>query len=181
MAGEMAYNSPVKIVPLFSSEQIAAGVQRVAGEVQAHFGETEPVIALCLLNGAVWFAADLLRLLPVNFELHTLRLSSYEGMASSGQLQWHGLLPECRGKRVLVIDDVLDTGLTLREVSTALRAAGAVDVASAVAITKQGCNKSGYTADFCALYCGGEFLVGYGLDFNGRYRNLPYIGYVPAP
>lgn len=51
MVGEMAYNSPVKIVPLFSSEQIAAGVQRVAGEVQAHFGVTEPVLALCLLGG----------------------------------------------------------------------------------------------------------------------------------
>ncbi len=168
----------MQIIPLFSSEQIADGVKRVAREVQTYFGADEPVTALCLLNGAIWFAADLLRLLPVNFSLQTIRISSYEGTDSTGRLHWHNALPDCQGKRVLVIDDVLDTGLTLQEVCAALRAGGATTVATAVAITKKGCNKTGTTADFCALHCGNKFLVGYGLDYNGNYRNLPYVGYI---
>lgn len=181
----MPYNARMRMVPLFSREQIADGVQRVAQEIRRSLGDEEPVVALCLLNGALWFAADLLRLLPPNFELHTIRLSSYEGTSSTGQLQWHSSLPPCRGRRVLVIDDVLDTGLTLREVCSALRAAGAASVHTAVAITKDGCSTTGIAADFCALHCGARFLVGYGLDFNGRFRNLSHIACMeqaaPAP
>ena len=82
------------------------------------------------------------------------------------------------GKRVLVIDDVLDTGLTMKEVCDALLKNGASRVASTVAVNKSGRRSVQYEADFCALHCDDCFLVGYGLDYNGKYRNLPYIGYV---
>lgn len=168
------------IHPLYSEEEIQNATKRVAREIEARFGAEEPVVALCLLNGAVWYAADLLRLLPCNFELQTLRISSYEGTDSTGKLKWHSALPECSGKNVLVIDDVLDTGLTMKEVCTALRAMGAKDVASTVAVTKSGRREHDCEADFCALHCDNLFLVGYGLDFNGKYRNLPYIGYIES-
>lgn len=163
---------------LYASEQIQEAVNRVAEQVVQYYGEEAPVIALCLLNGAIWFAADLLRKLPLCFELQTVRLSSYEGTESTGQLRWHNELPDCKGKNVLVIDDVLDTGLTLKSVCDALREHGAAKVAAAVAIQKDGCCKVDYQVDFCALHCDDVFLVGYGLDFNGKYRNLPYIGYI---
>lgn len=168
----------MNIIPLYTAEQIQSAVQNVARRIEQHFGTEEPVVALCLLNGAIWYAADLLRCLPPNFELQTLRISSYEGTDSTGTLRWHSALPDCAGKQVLVIDDVLDTGLTMKEVCDALRHNGATRVASTVAINKKGRRTLACEPDFCALHCDDVFLVGYGLDFNGKYRNLPYIGYI---
>ena len=124
----------MNIKTLYSADEIREAVQRTAQEVESFFGREEPVVALCLLNGAIWYAADLLRHLPANFELQTIRISSYAGTESTGKLKWHNALPDCNGKQVLVIDDVLDTGLTMKEVCNALRANGATKVASAVAI-----------------------------------------------
>ena len=155
----------MNIKSLYTAEQIQDAVQKVARQVEDFFGSEEPVVALCLLNGAIWYAADLLRCLPANFELQTIRISSYEGT-------------DCAGKQVLIIDDVLDTGLTMKEVRDALLKNGATKVASTVAIDKKGRRTVAYEADFCALECEDFFLVGYGLDFNGKYRNLPYIGYI---
>ncbi len=168
----------MSIIPLYTAEQIQQAVRRTAEEIHAALGEEEPVVALCLLNGGIWFAADLLRFLPTNMELQTLRLFSYEGTKSRGNITWLNSLPDCRGKRVLVLDDVLDTGLTLKSVCDALWANGAALVLSAVAIDKIGCRTVEFDADFRALVCEDLFLVGYGLDFNGKYRNLPYIGYM---
>lgn len=166
------------ICQLFSPRQIQEAVQKTARDIEAVFGGTEPVIALCLLNGAVWFTADLLRCLPPNFELQTVRISSYEGTDSTGKLKWHGALPECTGKRVLVIDDVLDTGLTMKGVCEQLLAKGAAQVVSVVAVSKIGRRMVNFEADFAAMKCEDLFLVGYGLDYNGKYRNLPFIGYM---
>ena len=168
----------MNIRTLYTADQIQEAIHRTAAQILERFGTAEPVIALCLLNGAIWYTADLLRCLPPNFELQAIRISSYEGMDSTGKLKWHGALPDCKGKRVLVIDDVLDTGLTMKEVCEALYANGAAAVASTVVINKKGRRNVPFEADFCALHCDDLFLVGYGLDFNGKYRNLPYIGYV---
>ena len=170
----------MNIKTLYSAEQIQEAVKQVADKVVQYYGEEEQVVALCLLNGAIWFAADLLRNLPPNFELQTIRLSSYEGTESTGKLKWHHALPECHGKHVLIIDDVFDTGLTMKSVCEALKENGAAKVAAAVAIQKNGCCKVDYQVEFCALQCDNHFLVGYGLDFNGKYRNLPYIGYIES-
>ena len=80
------------IKTLYSVEQIQEAVQRTAREIEARFGNEEPVVALCLLNGAIWYAADLLRCLPANFELQTVRISSYAGTESTGELFWHNTL-----------------------------------------------------------------------------------------
>ena len=166
------------ILTLYTAEQIQEAVQKTARDIEAFFGADEPVVALCLLNGAIWFTSDLLRCLPPNFELQTIRISSYEGTDSTGELKWHSALPECKGKRVLVVDDVLDTGLTMKGVCEKLLANGATKVASVVAVNKMGRRNVEYEADFAALQCEDLFLVGYGLDYNGKYRNLPFIGYI---
>ena len=168
------------IKTLYTAEQIQEAVRCVAKEIEDCFGDKEPVVALCLLNGAIWYAADLLRCLPPNFELATIRISSYTGTESTGKLKWHNALPDCAGKNVLVIDDVLDTGLTMKEVSDALYENGAVNVAATVAINKNARRAFDCERIFCALHCDDYFLVGYGLDYNGKYRNLPYIGYIEA-
>lgn len=161
---------------LFTAEEIQAAVRRTAAAVEAHFGTQEEVCVLALLNGALWFAADLLRALPPNFILETARVSSYgDAMQSSGTLTWLTAAPQVAGKRVLVADDVLDTGITLQQVSAALLAMGAAEVRTAVAVEKAGCRRVPAEADFTALHAGNDFLIGYGMDAAQRYRNLPYI------
>lgn len=165
-----------EIETVFSEQEIAAAVRRVAGEIRMRLGEKEPVMALALLNGAMWFAADLLRLLPPCYMLETARVSSYgEGMQTSGRLTWRSAVPACRGARVLVLDDVLDSGVTMQAVTECLRENGAADVFTAVAVNKRGGRLVPIEPDFAALEAHGGFLVGYGLDWKGRYRNLPLI------
>lgn len=161
---------------LFTAEEIQNAVRRTAAEVQAHFGTETEVCVLALLNGALWFAADLLRALPPNFILETARVSSYgDAMQSSGSLTWRTAVPGVAGKRVLVLDDVLDTGITLHHVVEALHGMGAAEVRTAVAVEKAGCRRLPFEADFTALHAGADFLVGYGMDAAQRYRNLPHI------
>lgn len=161
---------------LFSAEQIDASLDILAQEIKSYFGEDEPVLVLALLNGALWFAADLLRKLPRNYVLETARVSSYgDAFESSGRLDWKGPIPDVAAKRVLILDDVLDTGLTLQSVAEALLKLGAIEVKSAVAVDKTPCRKVDYEADFVGLQAGDCYLLGYGLDAAGMDRNLPAI------
>ncbi len=170
---------PMTLVPRISAEEIDAALHTMAQQVLARFGSSEPVQVLALLNGAMWFAADLLRLLPANYQLETVRVGSYgAGYESCGTLHWESLLPACSGVRVLVLDDVLDSGLTLHGVVASLRAHGAAEVATAVLVQKEGCQRVEVEPDFCAFHLGKPYLAGYGMDAAGLYRNLPYIAEV---
>ncbi len=167
------------ISPIVSAAELETALRRMAGQLQARFGVQEEVLVVALLNGALWFAADLLRLLPPNFLLETLRVGSYgAGRESSGQLEWRSPVPVCAGRRVLLLDDVLDSGLTLQAVSAELRRRGAVEVVTAVVVDKQGRRRGGLQADYAAFLLGDAYLVGYGMDDAERYRNLPFIGQV---
>ena len=138
---------------LYTAEQVQQAVCRLAGEIERHFGTDEDVTVLALLNGALWFAADVLRALPPNFLLETARVSSYgDARSSSGTLQWKTPMPDVRGKRVLIVDDVLDTGFTLQQVGTALREAAQFYVQL---------HAMGFPIEF--VDCGG----GLGVDYDG--------------
>ncbi len=168
-----------KLSARISADEIAAALRVMAQQVLGRFGSSEPVLVLALMNGAAGLAAVVLRLLPLNYRLETVRVSSYgAGFESSGTLRWESPMPACEGARVLVLDDVLDSGITLHAVTEALRAAGARDVATAVVVDKCGRRRVEYVADFCAFHLGDAFLVGYGMDAAGVYRNLPYIAEV---
>lgn len=170
-------NGEGHIRELFSAADIRRGVERVAREVQAHFGTQDEVLVPVILDGGLMFAADLLRRLPANFRMETMRVSSYgAGKESSGELQWIFSPPDVAGCRVLVLDDLADSGITLREICRRLSDMGAAEVCSAVAVDKNGRREAGFTPDFAALHTHGGFLVGYGMDFAGKYRNLPFIG-----
>ncbi len=167
------------IEPLFTAGQIAGAVQRLAQELVAYYGSERPVKVLVLLNGALWFAADLLRLLPPNFVLETVRVSSYgAGRETSGKLHWKSPVPDCGGQCVLVLDDVLDSGITLSTVKNELLRLGAAGVRTAVVVDKPSGRQVEFRADYVGFTAPGEFLVGYGMDADELYRNLPYIGIV---
>lgn len=161
---------------LYSRDEIATGVQRLAAHIRERLGEEEPVMVLALLHGALWFAADLLRELPVCYMLETARVSSYgSGTESSGELHWKSSLPDCKGKRVLVVDDILDTGLTLEAVSARLLQQGASAVYTVVLVNQHAGRNRRIDPDFAVFELQSGYLLGYGMDWDGRYRNLPYL------
>ncbi len=168
------------IRPLFTAEQIAAAVDAAAERVLARFGAQEDVLVLVLLNGAMMYAADLLRRLPDNYRFCTISVSSYRsGTESSGSLTWKSPMPDVAGCRVLVVDDVLDSGLTLATLLRELHYRGAADIAATVAVDKPARRTCEVPGVIAALHEPRDlFLVGYGMDCNECHRNLPYIAEV---
>jgi hypoxanthine phosphoribosyltransferase len=123
------------------------------------------------------FAADLLRRVPRPLEIECLNVASYQGMESTGSVDFLDRhFPEVKGRHVLLLDDILDTGRTLHAVGQRLLEEGAVAVHTAVLLAKDKPRSEEVQADYVGFEIGDEFVVGYGLDYNGRYRNLPFVG-----
>ena len=138
----------------------------------------EVMVVIVLLKGAFVFAADLLRRIPRMLEIECLNVSSYHGgTESSGKVDFlDRKLPDIKGRKVLVLDDILDTGRTLRAVVDRLMEEGACEVKTGVLLKKDKELAEQVNADYVGFAIGDEFVIGYGLDYKGRYRNLPYIG-----
>ena len=136
------------------------------------------MVVVALLKGAVLFTADLLRRVPLPMEIEFLNVASYHGgTESSGVVSFlDQSLPDVRGKAVLLLDDVLDTGRTLEAVMHQLAGEGASEVKTCVLLAKDIERDALSEADYTGFVIGDEFVVGYGLDYRGRYRNLPYVG-----
>jgi hypoxanthine phosphoribosyltransferase len=138
----------------------------------------EVMVVIVLLKGAFVFAADLLRRIPRMLEIECLNVASYHGgTESSGKVDFlDHKLPDVKGRKVLVLDDILDTGRTLKAVVDRLREEGATVVKTGVLLKKDKELAEQVDADYVGFAIGDEFVIGYGLDYKGRYRNLPYIG-----
>jgi hypoxanthine phosphoribosyltransferase len=135
-----------------------------------------------ILDGAMVFAADLIREMPIPLRIAPIKASSYgSGTKSSGTVSLSGELPEgIAGASILLVDDILDTGTTLRFLTNLLREAGAASVTTCVLLRK---DRSGTLqpdqADVVGFDIPDRFVVGYGLDLAGHYRNLPHIACLP--
>ncbi|MFZ9940727.1 MAG: hypoxanthine phosphoribosyltransferase [Luteolibacter sp.] len=149
----------------------------MAAEIERDFPQG-PLLVIILLKGALVFAADLLRRVPRVLEIECLNVASYHGgMESSGVVDFLDRhFPEVRGRQVLLLDDILDTGRTLHAVSRRLMNEGAAAVKTAVLLAKDKNRVEEVEADYVGFEIGDDFVVGYGLDYQGRYRNLPYVG-----
>jgi hypoxanthine phosphoribosyltransferase len=161
---------------LFTAARIAAAVGRVAEQIDADFRGQE-LTAVVILHGGVVFAGDLIpRLQRVNLRLETVSARSYAGTSSQGvpELRTHGPL-EVAGRAVLLVDDILDSGRTLAAVADELAARGAASIAIAVLLDKPSRRVVDVRAQYRGLVVPDVFVVGYGLDFEGRWRNLPDI------
>ena len=162
---------------LLSKDVIAARVRELAAEVSAHY-RGKQLHCIALMNGALTFTADLIRHLDVELSLDTLNVSSYCGHASSGDLSIRSALKiPVAGREVLLIDDILDTGLTLQKVSEHLRQEGATHVKTCILLDKDVPRKPGALAhaDFTGFHIGNEYVAGYGIDDNEFSRSLPDI------
>jgi len=161
---------------LLDRPTIDARIALLAKEIVAAYGTTEFTL-MPLLTGSIIFVADLVRHLPMRMRIEVLAVSSYPGRAITNQGP-RVLYPstfDVAGKHVLIIDDILDSGRTLRTVRDLLQSQGAAAVRTCVLVRKQIAQAQHITADFIGFDIPDEFVVGYGLDYNSYYRNLPYI------
>lgn len=166
--------SPIMRI-LLTAEQLAAGIARLAAEVRAD--AQQPLTVLGVLTGSIMLTADLLRHLDIPTRVGMAWASSYLGTATRPGaldlgLEW---LPEIAGHDVLVVDDIFDSGRTLDALVKELRGRGAARVRSLVLLRKAGRAEVSLTPDFVGFDIPDEFVVGYGLDFDGGFRHLPYV------
>lgn len=168
---------------LFAADRIAARIDEVAGAVAA-LGLHEP-LAVPILTGSFMFAADLLRALHrrgIAPEVDFLTLSSYRtGTRSQGHVEvLRDLEQDVADRDVLLIDDVLDSGRTLAFARDTLAARHARRVVTCVLLDKQAPRAAAIVPDIAVFQCPDFFVVGYGMDLAGRYRELPYVGRIRA-
>lgn len=161
--------------PLISTPAIEQRLKLLAQEITDYYRD-KPLTVLGLLNGSIFFLVDLVRLLPLETQLECWRVQSYVGQQSSGTLQGlESCQAELRGRSVLLIDDILDTGLTLHSVQTRARELGASEVDICVLLRKNRVRQIEVETRWVGFDIADEFVVGYGLDFNGHYRGLRAI------
>jgi hypoxanthine phosphoribosyltransferase len=163
---------------LFHEQTILARLDGLAAQITTDYRDKE-LSVIAVLNGSLIFAADLLRRLPLPLKLDCLAVASYHGSTqSSGTVNFRQIsLPDVEGRHVLILDDILDTGRTLHAICEKLRAeARPLSVRICVLLRKEKVRTAEMEADYVAFDIGDEFVVGYGLDFQERYRNLPFIG-----
>jgi hypoxanthine phosphoribosyltransferase len=161
---------------LIPAERIQQRVAELARQIAADYHD-QPITVIGVLTGSLLFLADLIRQLPLNIRVGLIQASSYRGAATvPGQLCIQDdLLPDVRGRHVLLLDDILDTGQTLDYLIRHLRDLGLASLRVAVLLRKQGRQTVALTPDYCGFDIPDAFVVGYGLDYNGDYRQLPYI------
>lgn len=163
---------------LIAEEVIEKRLDVIARKIHEDFADEESLQVVAILKGALVFMADLLRRVPLRLEIECLNVASYHGgTESSGQVDFlDQKLPDVKGRCVLLIDDILDTGRTLAAVTEKLLEMGAREVKTCVLLTKDKERAAEVEADYSAFEIADEFVVGYGLDYDGKYRNLPYVG-----
>lgn len=172
-----------KVALLFTADEVAAKVESLAADIAAQVAD--PLTMIVVLKGAFMFGADLVRALSRcgrHPRIEFMRLASYGGaMTSSGAVRLRGEAPAAvEGRGVLLVDDVLDTGLTLSEAQRLLRAWGAAEVHTCVLVRKEGKQTVPVHVDFVGFTVGDVFVVGYGIDYAEQFRDLPYLGAVNA-
>ena len=168
---------------LYSEDEIARRVDSLAREIVSD--EPGDLLVVVILKGSFVFAADLIRALEragASAQVDFVTLSSYgTGKTSSGTVTvTHDLVEDVRGRSILIVDDILESGRTLAFACKTMRERGAHSVKTCLLLDKPANRKVAIEADYVGFAIGDEFVVGYGLDYAHRYRGLPFIGKLPA-
>ena len=161
---------------LIGEKQIAARVRELAADIERDFIERD-LLVVALLTGTVPFLADLIRNITLPLRLDFMGVSSYGNNTAPGELIFTKELKlEAKNRDVLLVDDILDTGKTLRVVMDKLDALQPRSLKTCVMLEKKSRRSENITADYVGFNVPDAFVVGYGLDYAEKYRNLPFIG-----
>ncbi len=162
---------------LVSEAAIKRRLKKLGAEIARTYGEEE-ITVVAIINGAILFTADLLRHISNPVRLDCIRVSSYRNeIKSQGKPRLlHRFSLDLANRHVLLIDDILDTGKTLSVVVDLIKKAKPASIRTCVLLDKKGRREVDFSADFVGFEIPDKFVVGYGLDFAERYRNLPCIG-----
>jgi hypoxanthine phosphoribosyltransferase len=160
---------------LIDAETLQERVRELGAEIAADYADRD-LLLLCLLKGGIYFTADLSRAIDLPITVDFVRARSYAGIESSGEvkLSWIDGL-EIAGRDVLIVEDIVDTGLTLIEIREALVAKGAASLAICALLYKEKRLAHPFPVRYIGFAIEDVFVVGYGLDYDERFRNLPHI------
>lgn len=157
------------------SEQIADRVRSVAEAINHDYASHQPLF-ISVLNGAFMFTSDLIKYLRFFPEVSFIKFASYSGMASTGNIkQLIGLNEDLQGRDVVIVEDIIDTGLTMEQIITQVKAKKPKSVRVATLLFKPEPFKGDFKIDYVGFEIPNKFVVGYGMDYNGIGRNLPDI------
>lgn len=164
---------------LIAESAIQARVAEIAAEINQDYNGQE-IVAICVLKGSFIFFTDLIRHLSMQMTCEFLGVSSYgNALVSSGEVKVTLDIAEpLEGKHVLIVEDIVDTGLTLQYITNMIRARKPASIRTVSLLMKPKCLKVDIAPDYCGFKIGDEFVIGYGVDYQGKFRGLPYIGYV---
>ena len=162
---------------LISEEEINSSVNKIAAQINKDLNG-EPLLVVCILNGSTPFAMDLIKKLTMPVELDFMQVSSYgKSTASSGFINLKkDLEQDITGKNILIVEDIIDSGNTLFKVKTLFESRKAKSVRICTMLDKPSRRVVDVKVNYIGHEIPDEFVVGYGLDYNEQYRNLPYIG-----
>lgn len=156
-------------------ETIQEKVKTVAQNISHDFRGEQPVM-ICILNGAFMFAADLVRYLTIQPEIIFAKFASYEGTDTTGNVkELIGVNANLKGRKVIIVEDIVDTGTTIKHILKELQDKGAEEIRTASLLVKPGKLKEDIAIDYRAMEIPDDFIVGYGMDYDGLGRNLKDI------
>ena len=174
--------------PLFTEEQLQQRIREMAEQINHRYVGCDKLIVIGVLKGSILFLCDLVKHLNMPCQLEFIRLSSYgDSTKSSGKVKPVDLtLPPLTGEHVLIVEDIVDTGLTMKFLLEYIRSIHQTEsLELATLLDKPGARlpeaAAAFSPDYSGFSVGDEFVVGYGLDYQGLYRNLPYIGVFDTP
>jgi hypoxanthine phosphoribosyltransferase len=155
-----------------SELQIQTAVKNVSSLINVDLKNELPIF-LVVLNGAFMFASDLLKEINIPCEISFVKVASYDGIGSKGAIdELIGLTENVSGRTVVIVEDIIDTGLTIEHIKRILKQKNAKNIKVATAFMKPDSYKQAHVIDYVGIKIKNEFVVGYGLDYNGQGRNL---------
>jgi hypoxanthine phosphoribosyltransferase len=168
------FNECLTVKVLLDQKQLQNGVENLAKEICGVYGSS-PLTIIGIMTGSVVLLADLIRKLDMPLRVGVVQTSSYRGTERGALTINSEMMLDITDRDVLLIDDIFDTGHTLKEVVHLMKSLGPSSLRSAVLLKKTGRQLVQIVPDFVAFDIPDEFVVGYGLDYNDEYRNLPYL------
>lgn len=164
---------------LLSEDVINTRIRELAAQIDADYAG-ESVTLLCTLKGAVFFACELAKRITIPVFMEFIQTASYEGTQSTGTVSMKLDIPEedVTGKHLIIIEDVIDTGRTLSVVKEMMLKRNPASLKVCTLLDKHECRVVPFEGDYIGFTIGNEFVVGYGLDVDQKYRNLPYVGVI---